>query len=110
MGIEYTKKADDKTLQPMLAEAVASGKKVLLDFGATWCGPCRALNPVLESVAQARADVVVIKVDVDEAQEVTAQYGIRSVPTLISIEAGKSDRISVGALSKVKLEDFIDGK
>ena len=72
-------------------EKIASGR-VLVDFFATWCGPCKMLSPILEEVdARGEAgDLLIVKVDVDEAGEIAAKYGIQSIPALILFENGKA--------------------
>lgn len=68
---------------------LASAPLVLVKFGAVWCPPCRALEPVVEKLAQERSDVLVLSVDVDHAQGVSQRFGIRSVPSLIAFRGGK---------------------
>ena len=70
--------------------------KVLVDFFATWCGPCKMLSPILEKVASEHEDLTVLKVDVDEVGDVAAKYGIRSIPTLILFENGQPVDMKLG--------------
>ncbi len=87
-------------------EVQESTLPVLVDFYATWCGPCKAMGPVLESVAADMAGKLKIaKVDVDANPELAAQFGIRSVPTLLVLKAGAVQEQMVGAMSKAALLD-----
>ena len=79
------------------------GKTVLVDFWATWCGPCRMIAPVLEEVAKERPDVTVCKVDVDEERELALEYGVSSIPTLLVFRAGKVVNQSIGAMPKERI-------
>ena len=82
------------------SEVLNSDKKVLLDFWASWCGPCRMVAPILEEIANERADVKVCKINVDEEGELANQFGIVSIPTLIVIENGKIVNQAVGLRPK----------
>lgn len=79
------------------------GKTVLVDFWATWCGPCRMITPVLEEVAKERPDVTVCKVDVDEERELALEYGVSSIPTLLVFRDGKVVNQSIGAIPKERI-------
>ena len=72
------------------SEVLNSEKKVLLDFWAPWCGPCRMVVPIVEEIATERPDIKVGKINVDEEVELASQFGIMSIPTLVVIEKGKS--------------------
>ena len=80
--------------------------KVLVDFFATWCGPCKMLSPILEKVASEHEDLTVLKVDVDEVGDVAAKYGIRSIPTLILFEDGKAVDMKLGFMSEESVLRF----
>lgn len=80
-----------------------NGKAVLVDFWATWCGPCRMIAPVLEEVAKERPDVTVCKVDVDEERELALEYGVSSIPTLLVFRDGKVVNQSIGAMPKERI-------
>jgi thioredoxin 1 len=79
--------------------AITSTKKCLVDFYATWCGPCKAMNPVLESVSS-ETDSEIYKVDVDTNRDLVEKLGIRSVPTFILYEDGKEIERKTGIISK----------
>lgn len=76
---------------------------VLLDFWASWCGPCRMLSPIVDQVAEERTDIKVGKVNVDEEMELAAAFKIVNIPTLVVLKDGKVAAQSVGAVSKDKI-------
>lgn len=84
-------------------EVMNSDKPVLLDFWAAWCGPCRMVGPVVEEIAEERDDIKVGKVNVDEEQELAAQFGVMSIPTLVVIKDGKVVNQVVGARPKASI-------
>ena len=81
-------------------EVLNSERKVLLDFWAPWCGPCRMVVPIVEEIADERPDIKVGKINVDEEVELASQFGIMSIPTLVVIEKGKIVNQAMGARSK----------
>ena len=83
-------------------------KTVLLDFWATWCGPCRMIAPLVEQVSQERADVMVGKVDVDSEPALAAQFGIISIPTLVVLKGGKETARLVGYRPKEEILALLD--
>lgn len=92
-----------------IAEVLASGKPVVIDFWATWCGPCRALAPVLAQLAKEYdGKVTVAKCDIEECEDIAVEYGIRSVPTLIFFKNGEPVDKMVGAAGKGKIQEKID--
>lgn len=86
-----------------------SEKLVVVDFWATWCGPCRMIAPILDELSEEMADrIEVVKVNVDDADEIAARYRIMSIPTLIFFKNGQAVDKTVGALSKKELTDKIN--
>jgi thioredoxin 1 len=86
-------------------EVLASETPVIVDFWAEWCGPCRAVSPILEQIAEERAaDLRVVKVNVDEEPELQQRYGILSIPTILLFEGGQPKAAAVGAQPKRMLE------
>ena len=81
-------------------EVLNPDKKVLLDFWAPWCGPCRMVVPIVEEIADERPDIKVGKINVDEEVELASQFGIMSIPTLVVIENGKIVNQAMGARPK----------
>ena len=88
-------------------ETVNSGKTVLLDFWATWCGPCQMIAPTVHEVAEEREDIVVGKVNVDDEAELAIKFGIVSIPTLVVLKDGKVVSQAVGVQSKDKILEMI---
>ena len=90
-------------------DALASGdKKLLLDFYADWCGPCRVVAPIIHEIAEERSDIAVGKINVDENMELAMRFGIVSIPTIIVINKGEVINKMVGARSKSEIIAAID--
>ena len=84
-------------------EVIRSEKPVLLDFWASWCGPCRMVAPVLEEIANERSDVKVCKINVDEEPELAGRYNVMSIPTLLVVKEGQVVNQAVGARPKSQI-------
>ena len=82
------------------------GDKVLVDFYADWCGPCKMISPILEQVEK-EEDVTVVKVNVDELQDLAMQFGVMTIPNLKLFEKGKIKNENVGLMSKEEVKNFI---
>lgn len=84
-------------------EVLNSDKTVLIDFWATWCGPCRIMGPVVDEIAKERPDIKVGKVNVDDESGLAGAFGIMSIPTLVVMKGGKVVNSSVGVRPKVDI-------
>jgi thioredoxin 1 len=90
-------------------KVLQSKTPVLVDFWAPWCGPCVAIGPILEQLAEEfQGKVTIAKMNVDENTEVPAQYGVRSIPFLVMVKNGQIVETAVGAKPKAMLKDMID--
>lgn len=84
-------------------EVLNSDKPVLMDFWAPWCGPCRMVVPLAEEIAKERSDIKVVKINVDEEQELAMQFGVMSIPTLVVMKNGKIVNQVTGARPKAQI-------
>ncbi len=91
------------TNENFASEVIASDKPVLVDFWATWCPPCRMQSPIVDELAEERADIKVGKVNVDEQPELAEKFDVQNIPTLIIFKGGKAVRVLVGLRSKEQL-------
>ncbi len=89
------------------AEVLKSEKTVLIDFWATWCGPCQMLSPVVDAFAEENPDILVCKVNVDEQPELAMAFGIESIPTLVVMKGGKAVNKSLGVIPKEKIAELV---
>ena len=88
-------------------EVLNSDKTVVIDFYADWCGPCKLYAPIVEEVASENQDIKVVKINVDEAQDIAMNYQVMSIPTTVIIKEGKEVNRAVGMISKADLLSMI---
>lgn len=82
---------------------INTDKKILIDFFATWCGPCRMVSPIVDEIAEEHPEFVVAKIDVDRNPELAGEFGVMSIPTLVVIKDGKVVNQSAGARPKAQI-------
>ncbi len=87
-----------------------SEKIVLVDFYATWCGPCKILSPIIEEIAKENENVKFVKIDIDKEEQIAMEYQVMSIPTLVLIQEGKEVNRIIGLADKYQILDFIEGK
>ena len=89
-------------------EVIESEKPVLLDFWAPWCGPCRAVVPLIDEIAREREDIKVVKVNIDEEPELAREYRVMSIPTLMVMREGKVVKKASGAKPKAQILEMLN--
>ena len=89
-------------------EVLQSSLPVLVDFSATWCGPCQMIAPFIEEIADENPDIKVGKVDIDESTPLALSYGVQSVPTLMVFQGGEIVKKSIGAMPKESILQLLD--
>ena len=91
-------------------EVLESDKKVLVDFNANWCGPCRMLKPILDEVASTNNNVKIVSINIDDEEELSEKYKIYSIPCLVLFDKGNEIKRNVGLMSKDDIESMIGGE
>ena len=89
-------------------EVLNSSLPVLLDFWASWCGPCRMVSPLIDEIAEERSDIKVGKINVDEEEQLAQAFGIMSIPTLVVVKDGKIVRQTVGVRPKAEILEMLE--
>ncbi len=102
MGVKHINESQFKE------EVLGSKGIVLVDFYADWCGPCKMLGPILEEVAEALPNITVVKINVDENQNIAQEYGVMSIPTVYLFDGGAKMSKFVGVKNKEQIIDFIE--
>ena len=95
------------TTQNFEEEVLKSEKPILIDFWATWCGPCKTMAPIVEEIAEERTDIKVCKIDVDQEPELARQYRVMSIPTFLVFKEGEVVKRDMGVMSKEEVEGLV---
>jgi len=90
-------------------QVINSKGKVLVDFNAGWCGPCKMLKPVIEELAESDSNTKYVSIDIDNEYDLASKYQVASIPCLVLFEDGKEVRRSVGFIPKAKIVKFVEG-
>ena len=88
-------------------EVLKADQLAIVDFYADWCGPCKMFSPIVESVAEENEDIKVVKIDVDNAQDLAIKYQVMSIPTIVVIKNGKEVNRNVGVVSKSQIVEMV---
>ena len=88
-------------------EVLNSNTKVLVDFNADWCGPCKMLKPIIDEIAEEKTDLKIVSINIDDEDELSEEYNVSSIPCLVLFDKGKEVKRNVGLMSKDDLETFI---
>ncbi len=88
-------------------EVLNSTTKVLVDFNADWCGPCKMLKPIIDELAEEKTDIKIVSINIDDEDELSEEYNVSSIPCLVLFDQGKEIKRNVGIMSKDDIEAFI---
>ena len=91
-------------------EVLESEKRVLVDFNASWCGPCKVLKPILEEVSSSNDDIKIVSINIDDEDELAEKYDVSSIPCLVLFDKGDEIKRNVGLMSKNDIENMIGGE
>ncbi|KAA0446192.1 MAG: thioredoxin TrxA [Candidatus Thioglobus sp.] len=101
--------SDIKVVTDDSFESDVNSAAILVDFWAPWCGPCKALAPILDEIAtEYKGKIVIAKMNIDENDKTPSKYGVRGIPTMLLFKGGVVEATKIGALSKAELSAFID--